>query len=231
MSVPTSAAPGVTAPGGTATRRRRGWALAGAAGGLTGLVLFQVNPALTQVDQALYADNARYVAALAGREAYVWVFQALTALGAGCLAVFAAGLRRRLAAREPAGGLLPDVAAGGLLLVAAMLLVGGGVSTELYWDLRHLSETDADTVAALATGYGTFAWVWAGAALSAGALAVAGLRRRSVNRPLAVFSLVMALLIGVTQAVPLQYLALLPAAVWATVAGLTFAFERRGLGN
>ncbi|MEV4493471.1 hypothetical protein AB0K04_25575 [Micromonospora coxensis] len=212
-------------------RPGRSWALAGAVGGLVGLALFQVNPVLTDVDDALLADNARFVPAMAGREAYVWVFQAMTVLAAGCLAVFAAGLRRRLAAREPAGGLLPDVAAGGLLLVATMLLVGGGVATELYWDLRHVAQTDPDTVAALATGYGTFAWVWAGAALSAGALAVAGLRRRSVSRWLAVFSLVMALLIVVVQAVPLQYLALLPAALWATVAGLTLAVERRPLGN
>ncbi|MFG2167762.1 hypothetical protein [Micromonospora chersina] len=212
-------------------RPRRGWAVAGAVAGLTGIALFQFSPALTDVDRSLLADNARYVAAMDGREAYLWVFQVLAVLAAGCLAVFAAGLRRRLAAREPAGGLLPDVAAAGLLLTAALLLVGGGVSTELYWDLLHLSETDPDTVASLAALYSTFPWVWAGAGLSAGAVAVAGLRRRSVSRWLAVFSLVMVLLVVVTQAVPLQYLALGPAALWATVAGLTFALERRGLGN
>ncbi|MCW3817696.1 hypothetical protein ONA91_24895 [Micromonospora sp. DR5-3] len=216
----------------TATGRpRRGWAVAGAVAGLTGIAIFQFGPQLANVDTSLLADNARLAAAMDGKEAYVWVFQVLTGLAAGCLAVFAAGLRRRLAAREPAGGLLPDVAAAGLLLTAALLLVGGGVSTELYWDLLHLAETDADTVATLATGYNTFPWVWAGAGLSAGAVAVAGLRRRSVSRWLAVFSLLMTLLVVVTQAVPLQYLALAPAALWATVAGLTFALERRGLGN
>ncbi len=220
-----AAAPNVT------DRYRRGWAVAGVLAGLTGIALFLFSPGLADVDRSLLADNARYVAAMDGREAYVWVFQVLCSLGAGCLAVFAAGLRRRLAAREPAGGLLPDVAAAGLLLTAALLLVGGGVSTELYWDLLHLSETDADTIAALAAGYNTFPWVWAGAGLSAGAVAVAGLRRRSVSRWLAAFSLLMALLVVVTQAVPLQYLALAPAALWATVAGLTFALERRGLGN
>ncbi|MFU8872944.1 hypothetical protein [Micromonospora sp. SL4-19] len=212
-------------------RPRRGWAVAGVVAGLTGVALFLFSPQLAEVDRSLLADNARYVAAMDGREAYVWVFQILSGLGAGCLAVFAAGLRRRLAAREPAGGLLPDVAAAGLLLTAALLLVGGGVSTELYWDLLHLSETDADTVAALATGYNTFPWVWAGAGLSAGAVAVAGLRRRSVSSWLAAFSLLMALLVVATQVVPLQYLALAPAALWATVAGLTFALERRGIGN
>ncbi|WNM37266.1 hypothetical protein RMN56_19030 [Micromonospora halotolerans] len=218
------------APAGTG-RPRRGWAVAGAVGGLTGVALFLVSPALTEVDRSHFADNERFVAAMAGREAYAWVFQVLAVLAAGCLAVFAAGLRRRLAAREPAGGLLPDVAAAGLLLTAALLLVGGGVATELYWDLRHLSETDPDTVAALAAAYSTLPWVWAGAGLSAGAVAVAGLRRRSVSRWLAVFSLLMTLLVLVTQAVPLQYLALAPVALWATVAGLTFALERRGLGN
>jgi hypothetical protein len=231
MSAPTSVPLDATATPVPAVRPRRAWAVAGALAGLAGIALFQLNPELTNVDRSLIADNARFVAAMDGREAYVWAFQVLSTVAAGCLAVFAAGLRRRLAAREPAGGLLPEVAAGGLLLTAALLLVGGGVSTELYWDLLHLSETDADTVAALATGYGTFPWVWAGAGLSAGAVAVAGLRRRSVSRWLAVFSLVMTLLVGATQAVPLQYLALAPAALWATVAGLTFALERRGLGN
>lgn len=227
----TSATLDATAVPTTTAPPRRGWAVAGALAGLAGIALFVVSPELANGDTALLADNGRFVAQMDGREAYVWVFQVLTGLAAGCLAVFAAGLRRRLAAREPAGGLLPDVAAAGLLLTSALLLVGGAVSTELYWDLLHLSETDADTVAALATGYNTLPWVWAGAGLSTGAVAVAGLRRRTVSRWLAVFSLLMTLLVVATQAVPLQYLALAPAALWATVAGLTFALERRGLGN
>ncbi|MFE9205193.1 hypothetical protein [Micromonospora sp. NPDC007230] len=227
----TSATLDATAAPTVTDRPRRGWAVAGVVAGLTGIAIFQFGPQFANADMSLFADNARFVASMDGKEAYVWVFQVLSVLAAGCLAVFAAGLRRRLAAREPAGSLLPDVAAAGLLLTAALLLVGGGVSTELYWDLRHLSETDVDTVAALAVGYNTFPWVWAGVGLSTGAVAVAGLRRRSVSRWLAVFSLLMALLVVLTQAVPLQYLALAPAALWATVAGLTFALERRGLGN
>lgn len=112
VSVDTVPTPAAT----TAASHGRGWALAGAVGGLTGLVGLFVTVAATDADTALFADNARYVGSLAGNEAYVWAYQIVTSLAAGCLAVFAAGLRRRLAAREPAGGLLPDVAAVGLLL-------------------------------------------------------------------------------------------------------------------
>ncbi|RKF25315.1 hypothetical protein [Micromonospora globbae] len=227
VSVDTVPTPAAT----TAASHGRGWALAGTVGGLTGLVGLFVTVAATDADTALFADNARYVGSLAGNEAYVWAYQIVTSLAAGCLAVFAAGLRRRLAAREPAGGLLPDVAAVGLLLTAALLLVGGGVATELYFGLLHLDETDPDTLAGLAAGYNTFPWVWAGVGLTAAAVAVAGLRRRAVSRWFAVFSLLVALLVAATQLVPLQYLALVPGGLWATVAGLTFALERRRIGN
>ncbi|MFC0504063.1 hypothetical protein [Micromonospora costi] len=211
--------------------RRRAWALAGAVGGLGGLVGLFVTVAATEADRALFVDNARYIASLDGNEGWVWAYQIVTSLAAGCLAVFAAGLRRRLAGREPAGSLVPDLAAVGLLLTAALLLVGGGVATELYFSLLHVDETDPDTVAGLAAGYNTFAWVWAGTGLTAAAVAVAGLRRRAVSRWFAVFSLLMALLVAATQLVPLQYLALVPGGLWATVAGLTFALERRRIGN
>ncbi|MFC8847214.1 MULTISPECIES: hypothetical protein [unclassified Micromonospora] len=209
----------------------RAWALAGAVGGLTGLVGLFVTAGLTDVDTSVFADNARYVAAVAGREAYVWAFQILTTVSAACLAVFAVGLRRRLAAREISGSLLPEIAAAGPLLTAALLLVGGGVSTELYFNLLHAHETDADLVAALLSLYGTLPWVWAGIGLSAGALAVTGLARRAAGRWFGAFSLLMALAIAATQAVPLQYLALVPAGLWTTVAGLTFAVEQRAIGN
>ncbi|MFI6329188.1 hypothetical protein ACIBBG_12940 [Micromonospora chersina] len=62
-------------------RPRRGWAVAGAVAGLTGIALFQFSPALTDVDRSLLADNAGYVAAMDGREAYLWVFQVLAVHG------------------------------------------------------------------------------------------------------------------------------------------------------
>lgn len=86
VSVDTVPTPAAT----TAASHGRGWALAGAVGGLTGLVGLFVTVAATDADTALFADNARYVGSLAGNEAYVWAYQIVTSLAAGCLAVFAA---------------------------------------------------------------------------------------------------------------------------------------------
>ena len=68
--------------------------------------------------------------------------------------------------------------------------------------------------------YNTIAWLWAGAGLSAAAVAAGGFRHGSAARWLAVVSAVLALLVAATQAFPAQYGALYPGAVWLIVAGL-----------
>src|SRR3546814_12513248 len=84
----------------------------------------------------------------------VWLWQVLSTAAALGVAVFAAGLRRRLASQAPADSLVPTLAAAGLASVAVMLLVGGGISTELFWALMQESgEADPDTLVA---NLGTF---------------------------------------------------------------------------
>ena len=192
---------------------------------------FATSGALAVPTSAL-ADNAEVLDRIAGKGNWVWLFQALMSAAALGLAVFGAGLRRRLDDQEPAGSLAGTVALLGTGLAAALCLVGGGISTELFWSLNaasdDLAKVDPDTVAANLAIYNTMGWVWAGVGLAAGAVAVAGLRHASVGRRLAWFSAVMAGLVGLLQLIPLQYLAALPATLWCVVTGVAMSRQAGG---
>jgi hypothetical protein len=194
-------------------------------------VAFATSGALAVPTSAL-ADNAEVLEQIAGKGYWVWLFQALMSAAALGLAVFGAGLRRRLDDQEPAGSLAGTVALLGTGLAAALCLVGGGISTELFWSLNaagdDLAKVDPDTVAANLALYNTMGWVWAGVGLAAGAVAVAGLRHASVGRRLAWFSAVMAGLVGLLQLIPLQYLAALPATLWCVVTGVAMSRQAGG---
>ncbi|MET7402513.1 hypothetical protein ABZS66_54435 [Dactylosporangium sp. NPDC005572] len=209
------------------TTTSRTWALCGALGGLIALVGLLVGADLTGGVGDGIKDNALVVAEIAGKRNYVWLYQVVSAAAAGLIVVFAAGLRRHLAAQEPAGSLVPGVAGAGLGLVAAVLLVGGGMSTELYWALGEPERWDPDTIAAMVEIYNTIAWVWTGAGVAALAVAVGGFRHGSVARWLAAVSAVLAVLVFATQAYPAQYAALFAGALWVIVAGLAFTFGGR----
>ncbi|WP_289008542.1 hypothetical protein [uncultured Thermomonospora sp.] len=210
-----------------AVREGRGWAVAGIVGALVALVVvFGLSVQLTNDHSELWKDNHQLIPAIADNKHFVWLFQASTSLSALLVMLFGAGLRRRLERAEPAGSLIPGLAFAGILLVAALLLVGGGMSTELYWGLAKHDEADPDTVAASLGIYNTMAWVWAGAGLSAGAVAVAGFRRRTVGRGLAAFSALMAALLALVQLTPVQYMALLPGALWVLGTGAAFALSK-----
>ena len=222
--------PGEAAAGAAAPRPaspRRAWARAGVLAGLAGLAGFFASGALTDVPESALADSAEYLPLIADKGASVWLFQVLMSVAALGLAVFGAGLRRRLDEQEPVGSLVPTLALVGLLLAAGLCLVGGGISTELFWQLENADKTDPDTVLANVGILNTMGWVWAGVGLSAGAVAWAGITHESVGRRLAWFSAVMATLIGIAQLVPLQYLAALPGAVWCLVAGIAMARTAR----
>lgn len=222
--------PGAAAAAAAAPRPaspRRAWARAGVLAGVAGLAAFVASGALTDVPESALADNAVYVPLIADEGASVWAFQVLMSVSALGLAVFGAGLRRRLDEQEPVGSLVPSLALGGLLLAAGLCLVGGGIATELFWQLRHADETDPDTVMANLAILNTMGWVWAGVGLTAGAVAWAGLAHESVGRRLAWFSAVVAALVAVAQLVPLQYLAALPGAGWCLVAGVAMARSAR----
>jgi hypothetical protein len=187
-----------------------------------------VAPLAADFPDSAMADNAVMVSHLDGVAWVVWVTQALTVLAAGLLVVFAAGLRRRLAEQEPVGSLLPGVAMTGVVLTAAMCLVGGGISTELFWHLiQDQGASDPDTIAANLAVFNTMPWVWAGLGLSAAALASAAIRHGSAPRWLGWFSVAMAVLVVLTQVVPLQYMALVPGALWLIAAGAGLARSER----
>lgn len=207
--------------------RTTGWAWAGATGGLVGIAGLMVTGNLYDASTGAVADNAVLAAAVADNAGLVWAQQVVTALVAGCLVVFAAGLRRHLARQEPAGSLVPAVAAAGVALTAAAVLVGGGISTEMFWALTGDQPFDPDTVGAHVTIHNTIAWLWGGLGLSAGAVAFGGLRRGSVGRVLAAFSAVMALLLLASQALPVQYVAVVPGGIWLVVAGTVLALGGR----
>ncbi|GAA0806196.1 hypothetical protein [Spirilliplanes yamanashiensis] len=207
------------------TRPPRAWALTGAAGGLTGLAGLFACAELTAPAEGLLGDNAALAATLAGRGGYVWAYQVVCAVTALCLAVFAAGLRRSLAAHVPAASLLPGLAAAGVGAVAVLVLVGGGIATELFWALD--AGADPDAIVAQLAVYDTLAWVWAGGGLAAGAVAVAGFRHGAVGRWFAGTSAALAALVGATQLYPVQYIALVPAGLWVILAGVVFAARPR----
>ena len=202
-------------------RSRRGWAYAGLLGGI-GSFLFFLGPAsMLSPSTDSYADNADVLAELDGKAGWVWAFQTLGVGLAILLVIFGLGLRRRLAGQEPAGSLVPDLASVGLILMAIMTLVGTGISTEMFHALLHTDEVDPDTVSSQLAIYNTMAWVWAGGILTTGALAVAGLRHGSVSRRFGRFAAVMTVLVGLTQVLPFQYLAVLPMAIFLIVCGVS----------
>ena len=208
-------------------RHRRAWALTGTAGGLVGLVGLFATATLTAPAEEFRGDNADYVAAIAERTGYVWAHQVVTVVAIVCLAIFAAGLRRYLGAQEPAGSLVPTLAATGVGLVLVGLLIGGGISTELFFSLREADQYDPDVIAPQLTIFATMAWLWGGIGLTAGAVAIGGLRHGSVSRWFAVFSAVIGLLVAATQLAPVQYIALVPGGIWMIVAGLALAYGQR----
>jgi hypothetical protein len=204
-------------------RQSRVWALCGIGGGVLGLVGFFLAGGVA-VDTDDLADNELVAEAVTDAAAWVWAYQVVTVATAILVAVFAAGLFRKLSQQGPAQSLCPMLAVSGLLLVSAMSLVGGGICTEMFWGLtRDTAELDADTVAAQMAILNTMAWVWAGAGLAAGAVAVAGLRHGAVSRALGIGSVVAAALIALVNIVPLQYMALVPGALWLIGAGISFA--------
>jgi hypothetical protein len=223
----------ITPPAATATTTRpvpagKGWARAGALGGLAALVMLLTSSGIAPNDEALFADNALLAQEIIDKEMIVWLFQVLCTTAALGIVVFAAGLRRKLAAQAPADSLLPSLAAAGLGSVAIMLLVGGGISTELFWSLsQDFGDADPDTIVANLAIFNTMAWVWAGIGLTTGAVAVAALRHGSLPRWLGWVSAVATVLVVLTQLVPLQYMAAFVGAPWLIAAGLGLARQER----
>jgi hypothetical protein len=222
-----AAVPSTTTARATLRSAGRGWAWAGAVAGLAGIGMIVASGAVVVTEEAL-ADNSLVHEAVIDGDGAVWAFQVLCSTAALGITVFAAGLRRKLAAQAPADSLLPSLAAAGLGLVAAMLLVGGGISTELFWSLaQDADKVDSDTIGAHMAIFNTMSWVWAGIGLTTGVVAVAAIRHGSLPRWLGWFSAVVTVLVALTQLVPLQYMAAFVGAPWLLVAGIGLARAER----
>lgn len=207
----------------------RGWAVAGAVAGALALAGLLISSGISSGDTDLLADNVLVARDVLDGDAVVWIYQVTSVAAALGVAVFAAGLRRRLGAQAPAQSLLPSLAAAGLASVSAMLLVGGGICTELFWNLaQDEGKTDPDTIAAELAIFNTIGWVWAGLGLTTAAVAIAALRHGSLPRWLGWVSVVVTVLIGLSQLVPLQYMAAFFGAPWLVIVGVGLARTERG---
>lgn len=206
------------------------WPLAGVAAGVCGIGMIVSSGGFgASSDDRALADAGRLSRLLADDRHLLLPFLVSTTLGALLLVVFATGLRRHLAAQEPASSSLPDVAAGGLALVAVMLLVGGGISTELWWGLGDLDLADADALGSMYHLVATMAWVWAGAGLTALVVAWAALRHGSAARWIGWVSAVLGALTLLVSLAPVQYLSAMVGVVWLSIVsiGFTVAARRR----
>ena len=204
---------------------RQGWTRAGLLGGVAGLAALLVSSSLSS-DTTLATDNTKLVPTLAGKGPTIWISQVLFVAAAAGLVIFAAGLRRRLREHEPVGSLVPTIASTGLLLTAAATLIGGGLCTELYWDLANIQKVDPQTIAAMLPFLNTIGWLWAGIGLASASLVVAA-KHGSVCRAEGRFSLVITVLIGATQLVPLQYLAGFVGPLWLIVTAVVMGRQER----
>lgn len=226
-----SASVGAAAGGGTGAARvrpqPRGWAIAGIAAGLTGLVGIQASMALGVNWEQTAGDADAIVADLSGRTAALLLFHTATIISALLAVVFAAGLSRRLAQQAPAGSLLPAVASGGLLLVAVAGLLGTGLDTQFMFGFADPELIVPESGAFFSDWVATIPWLWVGAGLSGVAVAVAALRHAAAPRWLGWVGAVLGgltLLLGIS---PLQYMAGFTGPLWLLVTAIGFAVGDR----
>ncbi|MFC0672978.1 hypothetical protein [Brachybacterium hainanense] len=215
------------APTRVAARRPRAWAWAGVAAGGLGIATIQASM-LTSVNWELTAGDAEAMLADAAENQPAFLaFHLLAVLTMLVLPVFGAGLGRRLDAQSPAGSLHGPVAQAGILLTAVALLLGSGLDTQFALGLSEPDLFVPESAAFYTDWVATIPWLWVGVGLSALALAVSSLRHRSAPRWLGVVSLVLGLLVLLTGASPLQYLAGFIGPVWVLVVSLGFALGDR----
>ncbi len=140
--------------------------------------------------------------------------QALVAMG---VVIFGALVRRTLLGSEPEGALTPTIAWGGALVTASMISVGAALA-----QLTGATESPADPAVLLGLYNITesfFAGAWCALALTAGAVAFAGLARGSVARWLGGVSAFIAVLLLLAQVV-VPWAGWFPALIWVIVASI-----------
>lgn len=207
------------------------WAWACAVAGALGVAGIQVSSSVDAVYNERYVGDAVLIRERLGEQIGQMVAtHLLMTTAAVLLLVVAAGLRRRLAARTPAGSLLPDVAASGLALTSAVLVLGLGLTTETIFGVAADEDllVDAEFAAVAGHWFGTIPWLWIGAGVTGVAVAVASFRHRAVARWVGWVSIVLGgitLLFGLS---PLQYMAGFVAPVYLLVLGLALALGDKG---
>ncbi|MFC9787036.1 hypothetical protein [Rhodococcus sp. NPDC127528] len=209
-------------------RQRSGWTLIGVLAGIGGIVGTQASTRISVTTEEGIAGNAvAMTARLAEQRPSILVEHVAFAVAALALLVFAAGLQRRIAARVDVGSLLPSVAAGGLLLTAAACLIGTGLTTELVFGLSEHEQLVPEFAVVGAHWLGTIPWLWAGAGVSALAVAVAALRHDALPRWIGWTSAVLGAVTALFGISPLQYMAGFTGPVWVLVCALGLWFSGR----
>lgn len=220
--VETAHTPRATSPEG------RGWAVAGVLAGASSLVSIVASSLANGVyDESVAGDAPGIVEKLGDQLPQILVMHTAAMVSAVLLLVFAPGLRRFIAARVPAGSLLPDVAGGGLMLVAVAQLMGSALTTEFVAGLADPDKMVPETAVFFGHWIGTVPWLWVGAGVSALALGRAGRKHGVVQSWLAWTSLVVGAVTTLLGISPLQYLGGMFGPLWLTLAALGLLRQTR----
>ena len=204
----------------------RGWALAGIGAGLCGMATIVTSSMVNAVyDPDLAGDPAGITAKLSEQTTAMYVFHAVTALGAVLMLVFAAGLHRRLKAVLP-DSVVPTVALGGLLGTAFVSIMGSGLDTEFTMALQN-GDPVQDANAGMSNDWsGTIPWLWTLAGL-AGLALFAAYRRGGVPRWIGIVGLVLGGLTVLLGISPLEYMAGVTGTLWLVVTAVGFTVGDR----
>ena len=203
----------------TTRRPSKGWALAGVAAGVLGIGTMVSSSTINAIyDKSIALDEDAILARLADQSVQIITFQVVASLTALALVVFAAGLHRRLAARLD-DSIVPMVASAGLIGTAVVTVLGTGLDTEFAVGIEdHVLAANA---AMFNHWTGTIPWCWLLVGLSALAVASAG-RQGAVPRWMGITSLVLGGLTVVSGVLPVQYMAIVPGALWVLVISVGF---------
>ena len=211
--------------------KRSGWAGFGLAAGLCGIVSIAASTATGAVyEKDIAGDPVAITDRLAEMTPQILVFHTATMLSTLLLVVFAAGLHRHLAQRVGSDSLLPTVASFGLMLVSVAGLMGTGLTTEFVFGVHEPDQLVPEAAVFFGHWIGTIPWLWAGAGLTAAAVATASLRHAAYARWLGWVSAVFGGLILLLAVSPLQYMAGMLGPLWVTIASAGLFFSRRTQG-
>ena len=194
---------------------RAGTIALGIAIGIAGFISLEMTGAGFSLEDNLpVATMVDKLEAVSGTMTLGGGIQALVGLG---VVIFGALVRRTLLRSEPEGSLTPTIAWGGALVTATMISVGAALS-----QLTGASKSPSDPSLLLPlynVAESFYAGAWCALALTAGAVAYAGLARGSVSKWLGGVSAFIAVLLVLAQIV-VPWAGWFPAVVWILVASI-----------